>query len=82
MNHEDETTSVDTTLFKSGWRPAAGWTCVIALFNNYIIVPYIEAFTRVDIPTLDYATLSPILLGMLGLTAARSFEKAKGVAAK
>ena len=67
------------SLFKGGWRPATGWTCVIALFNNFVIVPYIEGFTDIDIPVLDWNIMSPILLGMLGLTAARSYEKAKGV---
>lgn len=70
------------TIFISGWRPAAAWVCVTALANNYILVPYIEGFTNIDIPILDYAQISPILIGMLGLAVARSVEKIKKVAAK
>ena len=70
------------TSFVSGWRPAAAWVCVTALANNFILVPYIEGFTNIDIPILDYAQISPILVGMLGLAVARSIEKVKGVAAK
>lgn len=78
VNKEEAKSS---SLFKGGWRPATGWTCVVALFNNFVIVPYVEAFTELDIPILDWNVMAPILLGMLGLTAARSYEKAKGVAA-
>jgi hypothetical protein len=69
------------SLFKGGWRPACGWTCVAALFNNYVLVPYAISM-GLDIPVLDLGELMPLLLGMLGLTAARSFEKFNGVASK
>jgi len=81
-----------TSLFVSGWRPAVGWTCVSALVLSFIAMPviqstaiYYSAFTGeyVDLgglPVLDWDTLGPILLGMLGLGAMRSAEKIKGVA--
>jgi len=69
------------SIFKGGWRPAAGWVCVIALANNYIIYPYVDAFSHHQLPLLDMSGLMPVLLGMLGLVTARSFEKSKGVAA-
>ena len=68
------------SLFIGGWRPAAGWTCVVALANNFILLPYIEAFSHHPFPVLDLGDLMPILLGMLGLTAARSYEKVNKVA--
>lgn len=69
------------SLFKGGWRPACGWTCVVALFNNYVMVPYAISM-GLSIPVLDLGELTPILFGMLGLTAARSYEKVRGVASK
>lgn len=80
------------SVFVSGWRPAVGWTCVFALVLSFIVLPlvhsfviYYSAFTgeHVDLgglPELDWTTLGPILLGMLGLGSMRSYEKAKGVA--
>lgn len=68
------------SVFVAGWRPGLGWAGVIILMNNYILAPYVDAFTRFTIPTLDFGTLMPVIMGMLGLTAARSYEKAKGVA--
>jgi hypothetical protein len=67
------------SLFKGGWRPAIGWVCGLALFNNFIVVPYAIAF-GLEMPTLSMGELMPVLLGMLGLTAARTIEKGKGVA--
>lgn len=69
------------SLFKGGWRPAAGWTCVGALANNYIVVPYAIS-TGLDIPVLDLGELMPILLGLLGLSYNRSQDKKQGVAAR
>jgi hypothetical protein len=69
------------SLFKGGWRPAVGWVCGLALFNNFIVVPYAIAF-GLDMPTLSMGELMPVLLGMLGLTAARSIDKKNGVAAR
>lgn len=68
------------SLFVAGWRPGAGWVCVLALFNNYVVAPYVDAFTPITLPALDMGELMPVLLGMLGLGAARSWEKSRGVA--
>jgi hypothetical protein len=68
------------SVFVAGWRPSAGWVCVLAMANNYIVAPYVSAFSRVTLPVLDLGELTPILFGMLGLGAYRSWEKAKGVA--
>ena len=64
--------------FVSGWRPGAGWVCVAAMANNFLIVPYAIA-AGLDVPTLALGEMMPVLLGMLGLGAARSFEKVRGV---
>jgi len=76
------------SVFKGGWRPAVGWVCGLALFWTYILQPFLVfvlVVAGVDLPPLpDLQTdeLMPILLGMLGLVGARSFDKLKGVASK
>ena len=61
-------------LFVAGWRPFIGWTCGLALFNNYLIMAYVDA------NPMDISTMMPVLLGMLGLGGLRSYEKVSGVA--
>lgn len=68
------------SLFVAGWRPFIGWTCGIAMANNFIVAPYIMAFFTVTIPVLDLSEMMPVLFGLLGLGAYRSYEKVKGVA--
>ncbi len=72
------------SIFVAGWRPAAGWTCVIALFYHFIINRLLTWACSIwwpDIipPEFDITALMTILLGMLGLGFSRSYEKAKGV---
>lgn len=82
------------SLFVAGWRPFVGWTCAAALCMSFILFPLIQTcavyygqFTGVEVstselPDLDWATLGPVLLGMLGLGGLRTTEKIKGVARK
>lgn len=71
------------SLFKSGWRPAAGWACVGGLVYQIIARPLLEWFT-VNMwgwtapPSLEMDTLGTMLFGLLGLGAYRSYEKVKG----
>jgi hypothetical protein len=64
--------------FQSGWRPATGWVCVLALMVNYLISPIAAGF-GVVIPQADGSTLMPILMGLLGLGGMRSFDRFKGI---
>jgi len=72
------------SLFVGGWRPATGWVCVLAMALNFILTPMlgpvIEAYTPVVMAPLAMGEMMPILLGMLGLTAARTYGKQQGVA--
>ena len=68
------------SMFVAGWRPFIGWTGGLALANNYLLAPYVTAFTDSVVPVLDFSVMMPILMGMLGLGAARTYEKVKGVA--
>jgi hypothetical protein len=82
VNKEEAKSS---SMFVAGWRPAVGWICATGMGFNFIIVPlggFVCAVAGVDIsfPTLDLSEMMPVLMGMLGLGAMRSFEKTKGVA--
>lgn len=65
------------SFWKGGWRPAIGWTCALALFNNYLVVPYAVAF-GVEVPSLNMGELFPLLFGMLGLGYLRTEERKAG----
>jgi len=64
--------------FQSGWRPACAWVCVAGFAVNFLISPLAEPF-GVVVPQADISTMMPVLLGMLGLAGARSFERVKKV---
>jgi hypothetical protein len=69
-------------LFVSGWRPAAGWVCVLGLLYATFLRPLISwlatiwNFTAVP-PVIDTVVLMQLLFGMLGLGAYRTYEKTK-----
>tara|TARA_R100000406_G_C3075084_1_gene115301 strand:- start:10 stop:408 length:399 start_codon:yes stop_codon:yes gene_type:complete len=73
-----------SSMFVAGWRPAVGWCCVLGMAGNFLIIPMAN-FTlalmevQVNIPLIDLETMMPVLMGMLGLGAMRSYEKVKGV---
>jgi hypothetical protein len=73
------------SLFVAGWRPGMGWTCVAAYFLAYVGLPMLSFITElsgrhIELPSIDFNALSPVLLGMLGLGVMRSFDKVKGTA--
>lgn len=74
-----------TDLFRGGWRPAVGWTCVAGLLYQFLAVPLLPWFAAVaglhvpPLPTIDMGTLMTLLAGMLGLGTLRTVEKVKGV---
>jgi len=65
------------SLFVAGWRPAIGWVCALGLFYNVILANIIGIW--VDVPEVDTTLLVPVMMGMLGIGAMRSYEKVKGV---
>jgi Holin of 3TMs, for gene-transfer release len=72
-------------LFVAGWRPAVGWTCVVALNWTFFVAPLITWVAHlfgspVLPPEMDTSQLMTLVLGMLGLSVSRSYEKSKGVA--
>ena len=71
--------------FTSGWRPAIGWVCGLALLFQYILRPMLMWFGVIaghqwpPLPGID-DKLWQLMLGLLGLGGLRTFEKTKGVA--
>tara|TARA_E500000081_G_scaffold118218_1_gene122029 strand:+ start:347 stop:739 length:393 start_codon:yes stop_codon:yes gene_type:complete len=74
--------AASTKLFVSGWRPFIGWTCGLGMFGNFITIPFANfslALLEVNIviPLVPLETMMPVLMGMLGLGAMRSYEKTR-----
>jgi hypothetical protein len=68
------------SLFIAGWRPFIGWACGVAFACNFVVGPigvFVAAFLgkTVVFPTLALSEMMPVLLGMLGLGAYRTYEK-------
>jgi len=75
------------SVFVSGWRPFIGWVCGIACAWNWIGISVVSTIcTILKNPVLlqksDVSEMMPVLLGLLGLGALRTYEKARGVAAQ
>ena len=74
------------SVFVAGARPFIMWVCGSALAYAAIFEPVLRFTAKVlfvyagEFPELDTDITLQILLGILGLGAARSFEKSKGVA--
>ena len=81
----NNTEAAHKSLFVAGWRPATGWICASGLGFNYIVVPLGNFYLALIgdgtvIPSLDLSQMLPVLMGMLGLGAFRTYEKTKSVA--
>ena len=85
----DKQEAASTNLFVSGWRPAVGWACAIAFGINFLLLPIVQWAVQIFnvlgpdgkpliLFKLDLATMLPVLIGMLGLGAYRTIEKANG----
>jgi Holin of 3TMs, for gene-transfer release len=69
------------SLFKSGWRPAAGWACVSGLWYQFLLSPLLWwlaqnflGWTKAP-PELAIESLMTLLFGLLGLGAYRTYER-------
>ncbi len=70
----------NSNIFVAGWRPFIGWTCGVAFAYHYVAQPIILltcALTNTPVakPDFDMATLLTVLLGILGLSGFRTYEK-------
>ncbi len=79
--------AANANIFVSGWRPAIGWVCALALLYQYLVRPLaVAVFAAVGhplpvMPGLD-ENLWQLMMAMLGMGGLRTFEKVQGVAAK
>ena len=77
--------SKSTNWFVAAWRPFIGWTCGFGLAYVSIIEPLARFAAQVwfhytgSFPVIDTTITMQVLLGMLGLAAARTVEKVKNV---
>jgi len=80
----NKTEAQHASIFVAGWRPCIGWICAVALGYHFILSPILATILTlsgytITLPEFDFAQLSTILMGMLGLGGLRTFEKMKGV---
>ena len=62
--------------FQASWRPLAGYVSVLGMAVNFLVSPIAAGF-GVVIPQADMSVMMPLLLGMLGISGMRSFDKVK-----
>jgi len=75
--------AANPSLFVSGWRPFVGWVCGSACAWNWIGLPVAKFGAELFGKTLvlqsaDVSQILPLLLGMLGMGALRTYEKVQG----
>ena len=80
----NKTEAAHKSLFVAGWRPAIGWICALGMASNFLVIPitnFVLALTgsAIVVPLLDTGEMMPVLMGMLGLGAMRTYEKKQGV---
>ena len=80
----NKTEAAHKSLFVAGGRPAIGWICGLGRASNFLLIPianFVLALTgsAIVIPLLDTGEMMPVLMGMLGLGAMRTYEKKQGV---
>ena len=82
----DTAEASNQNIFVAGWRPFVGWACGAAFVYAFIVQPTAQAvavfrhssFDVSKLPQLNLDQMLPVLLGMLGLGAMRSFDKTQG----
>lgn len=66
-------------VFVRAGRPTGVWVCVLALFVNGVVLP-LAGLWKTGLQTLDLAGLAAVVTALGLLSAARSKDKAAGVA--
>ena len=71
------------SLFLSGWRPLAGWSCALGVAWVFLGAPIVQMAATsfgidIHLPELPTDYLFELLLGLLDMAGIRSFDKLKG----
>ena len=72
-----------SSLFVAGWRPFIGWMGGVSLGYAFLAQPILSWFLAIvgvetPLPMPDTEAMMALVTAMLGVTAARSFDKWKG----
>lgn len=70
-------------LYKSGWRPGAGWVCVGGLAYEFLmrpLLPWVATICGASVPPLPSldSVLFELVFALLGLGGLRQFGKVRG----
>lgn len=79
----DKIEAANQSMFVAGWRPFIGWICGTGLGYQFLFRPLAQMVIdlchgHAQMQSLDLGTLMTLLTGMLGMAAARSFDKTQG----
>lgn len=74
-----------SSIFVAGWRPFIGWMGGVALGYAFLLQPILSWLllmcgVSIPLPKPDTESMMALVTAMLGVTAARSFDKWKGTA--
>lgn len=76
--------AASSDVFRGGWRPGAGWICVVGIGFTFLVYPPLVWLSMIlELPTPpkpDTTELFALLSLLLGLGTTRMLEKFKGVA--
>ena len=72
-----------SSIFVAGWRPFIGWMGGVSLGYAFLLQPILSWFLAIvgvntQLPKPDTESMMALVTAMLGVTAARSFDKWKG----
>jgi hypothetical protein len=72
-----------SSIFVAGWRPFIGWMGGVSLGYAFLLQPILSWFLAIvgvetPLPMPDTEAMMALVTAMLGVTAARSFDKWKG----
>jgi hypothetical protein len=71
--------------FVAAWRPGVAWICVLAFAWAYVLQPIVVFIAVagghpiIGLPELNMSEMMPVLLGLLGLSGLRTWEKTQDV---
>jgi hypothetical protein len=83
QNEVNKVEAAHSNLFVAGWRPFIGWMGGISLGYAFLLQPILSWFLAIlgvttPLPEPNTETMMALVTAMLGVTAARSFDKWKG----